>query len=100
MRTPIKYNITFQQYYQNQNSIISNCAEITFINNGTSNLVLNNTLELKPTQSLTIGAEQFEMDTTTYQIQFDSNTGNKCTIIRKYYNDYPEDTFGTKIIRY
>lgn len=100
METPIKYNITFQQYTQNQNSVISNCAEITFINNGTSNLLLNNTLELKPTQSLTITAEQYEMDTTIYQVTFDAFTGNKCTIIKKNYMEYAKDTFGTKIIRY
>lgn len=100
MKLPIPYNIAFQQYTQNQTSIASNCAEITFINNGTSNLVLNNTLELKPTQSLTITAQQFEVDTTVYQIQFDAVTGNKCTIIRKIYNNVPDDSFSTKIIRY
>lgn len=92
MITPIPFNIAFQVYTQNQQSIISQCAEITFINNGTTDLTLNNSLVLKPTQSLSIGSEQYEKDTTIYTISFSGVTGNQCTIIRKYYNSYPGET--------
>lgn len=63
----------------------SECNAITFINNGTNNVILNNSMTLTPGQSLSINGNECEIDETKYLINFSSMTGSKCTVIQKYF---------------
>lgn len=68
-----------------QQEVRSDCADITFFNNGTSIITLNNAVTLPAGSSISFTANKGEIDRTIYRISF-SNTGNKfCTIFRKKY---------------
>jgi len=83
---------TFQKYYVETKvfyttaNIGSDCNEITFINNGTTALVIAE-VPLQPNQSLRISGNRGEIDTTQYQLAFATpiNTGNQLIVIRKLY---------------
>jgi hypothetical protein len=75
------------QTYNAGGKILANCAEIAFINQGTSNVLINNALMLAPNASIGFNGNRYEFDTTPYSIIF-QNTGaqvNNCVVIRKYY---------------
>lgn len=80
-----KYYVEVKIYYTTAN-IGSECNEITFINNGTTPLVIAN-VPLQPNQSLRISGNRGEIDTTQYQLSFATpvNVGNQLIVIRKMY---------------
>jgi hypothetical protein len=80
-----KYYVETKVYYTTAN-IGSECNEITFINNGTTALVVAD-VPLQPNQSLRISGNRGEIDTTQYQLAFATpiNTGNQLIVIRKLY---------------
>ncbi len=93
MKTPVKYNNSFQVFNTDQSALFSNCAEITFINMGNTNILLNNSLVILPTQAISFDGKLYELDTTNYSIRFATGTTPACCVIRKYYNDYPASGF-------
>ena len=80
-----KYYVETKVYYTTAN-IGSDCNEITFINSGTTALVIAD-VPLQPNQSLRISGNRGEIDTTQYQLAFATpiNTGNLLIVIRKLY---------------
>jgi hypothetical protein len=72
--------------YQIGQYILSDCADITFLNTGTSNVNVNGII-LLPNQSLVFSANQDEIDTTKYSMFFVGAGAQSCTVIRKYYVD-------------
>jgi len=80
-----RYYVETKVYYTTAN-IGSDCNDITFINGGTTNLVIAD-VPLLPNQSLRISGNRGEIDTTQYQLTFATpiNTGNLLIVIRKLY---------------
>lgn len=80
-----KFYIETKVFYTSQN-ISSDCNDITFINQGTTNFTIQDVI-LLPNQSLRISGNAGEIDTTQYILTFDTlvSTGNLCTVIRKLY---------------
>jgi len=80
-----KYYVETKVFYTTAN-IGSECNEITFINNGTTNLNVAD-VPLGPNQSLRISGNRGEIDTTQYTLTFATpvNTGNQLIVIRKLY---------------
>jgi hypothetical protein len=80
-----KYYVETKVFYTTAN-IGSDCNEITFINGGTTALVIAD-VPLQPNQSLRISGNRGEIDTTQYQLAFTTpvNTGNLLIVIRKLY---------------
>lgn len=80
-----KYYVETKVFYTTAN-IGSDCNDITFINGGTTNLVIAD-IPLLPNQSLRISGNRGEIDTTQYQLTFASpiNTGNLLICLRKLY---------------
>jgi hypothetical protein len=80
-----KYYIETKVFYTTAN-VGSDCNEITFINNGTTNLNVAD-VPLGPNQSLRISGNRGEIDTTQYNVTFATpiNTGNQLIVIRKLY---------------
>jgi hypothetical protein len=83
-----------RQRYYNDISIIqigqyikSDCSDITFLNTGTSNVVLNQAITILPNQSVQFNCNKDEIDVTNYNIFFSGAGANSCTIIRKLYVD-------------
>ena len=80
-----KYYVETKVFYTTAN-IGSDCNEITFINGGTTALVVA-VIPLQPNQSLRISGNRGEIDTTQYQLSFTYpvNTGNLLLVLRKLY---------------
>ena len=80
-----RYYVETKVFYTTAN-IGSECNDITFINSGTTNLVIAE-VPLLPNQSLRISGNRGEIDTTQYQLTFATpiNTGNQLIVIRKLY---------------
>lgn len=80
-----KFYVETKVFYTSQN-IGSDCNDITFINQGTTNFTINDVL-IYPNQSLRISGNAGEIDTTQYILTFDTliSTGNLCTVIRKLF---------------
>jgi hypothetical protein len=80
-----KFYIETKVFYTSTN-IESDCNDITFINQGTTNFTIMDVLIL-PNQSLRITGNNNEIDTTQYTLTFDTliSTGNLCTVIRKLF---------------
>lgn len=83
-----------RQKYYNDIAIVqigqyikSDCSDITFLNTGTSNVILNQAITILPNQSVQFNCNQNEIDTTNYNIFFRGTGSNSCTIIRKLYVD-------------
>jgi hypothetical protein len=78
-----KYIITFQ-VYQNSQYLKSNCGDITFINTGGTSGFING-FELTPNSQLGFTCQYDELDTTSYNITFPSDTitNNSITVIKK-----------------
>jgi len=70
--------------FQTAQYILSDCADITFLNSGASNINVNGII-LLPNQSLAFTANVGEMDTTKYYIYFLGAGTSSATVIRKYY---------------
>lgn len=68
------------------NQVTSNCGDITFSNQGSNTVTINNTLILAPGQSLTLSGNAGELDITIYSFRFTVVTTNSLlVIIRKIY---------------
>ena len=67
------------------NSVFSNCADITFFNAGTSNVLLNKALPIFPGGSITFSANNDELDKTIYNFAFTTAGFNNFIVIRKIY---------------
>lgn len=80
-----QFYVETKVYYTTAN-IGSQCNDITFINSGTTNLVVAE-VPLLPNQSLRISGNRGELDTTQYNVTFATpiNTGNQLIVIRKLY---------------
>lgn len=80
-----KYYIETKFFYTSQ-KISSDCNDITFWNQGTTNVEIDGNL-LYPNQSLRIQGNVGEIDTTQYNVVFSSlvSTGNKLAVLRKLY---------------
>lgn len=81
----INYKIDILSYTGN-NSVRSDCGDITFFNVGASPVKINNTVELNQNESLTITANENEIDRTIYNFSFDQTvTDQRLTVFRKVY---------------
>jgi Na+-transporting NADH:ubiquinone oxidoreductase subunit NqrF len=76
-----KYKIEFTQYNNQNIEVISNCNAITFINNGTLAIVINNILEIPAGGSVAIEGNANEIDTTTYNVI----VRDTCIVLRKLF---------------
>ena len=79
-----KFLIDVYTAYQNYR-FVSKSNAVTFINIGTINVTLNNTLVLTPGQSLSIEGNINEIDLTEYFINFGTALNGALLIIRKIY---------------
>lgn len=78
-----KYKIELMQYNQTT-QIASNCNGITFINTGTINVEINKFV-LVPGASISIGANEGEIDATDYNVSFGGATDGGIVVIKKIY---------------
>jgi hypothetical protein len=80
------YKIDILLYVQN-GSVKSDCADITFFNQGTTNITLNNGLIIYSGQSINFSANNNEIDRTIYNFYFSTGSGlvNKLIVLRKIY---------------
>jgi hypothetical protein len=79
-----RYKIELNQYSENI-MITSKCNAITFLNVGTTNVLINN-ITLVPNANLSIQGNANEIDVTEYRLDFGTNTaasGNLVQIIKK-----------------
>jgi hypothetical protein len=72
--------------YQTAQYIKSDCADITFYNNGTANVNVNG-IVLLPNQTLAFSANECEIDKTKYNFFFVGAGARSLTVIRKLYID-------------
>lgn len=81
-----KYKNDFLNYYADT-AVKSNCADITFINQGSTNVTINSALLLRPGNSITFSANAGELDLTIYNAAFTASPGlvNVLVVIRKIY---------------
>ena len=71
--------------YTDNNSVRSDCADITFYNSGLSNVIINSAVVIFPNGSFTLNANAGEIDRTIYNFKFDGAGVNQLTVIRKIY---------------
>lgn len=79
-----EYKIDFLRYVEN-GSVRSDCADITFTNNGSTTITLNGGYQLTPGNSLQLSANFGELDTTIYYFSFSGAGTNSLTVFRKIY---------------
>lgn len=78
-----KYNTQFMII--DQSGIVrSDCAGITFINTSLADTITVNTFPIKPGASLSIDANENEIDTTVYQVKIGTDP-NTLWVIKKIY---------------
>lgn len=77
------YTVTFLNYDSSQR-IPSDCNGITFLNQGTTVVTVENVV-LQPTQSLAIEGNECEFTGQVFQINFSSVGQNNLTVIKKTY---------------
>jgi len=72
--------------YTDNNSVRSDCADITFYNSGQDNVIINSAVVIFPNGSFTLNANAGEIDRTVYNFKF-LNVANlkQLTVIRKIY---------------
>jgi hypothetical protein len=72
--------------YTANNSVRSDCADITFYNSGTDIVIINSAIVLFSNGSFTLNANAGEIDRTIYNFKFQDLEDNKqLTVIRKTY---------------
>lgn len=71
--------------YHSDGSVKSDCADITFQNNGTSDVIINNGFTLSPSTILSITANENEIDNTIYTFYFQGTAPNNLIVLRKVY---------------
>lgn len=79
-----KYKIDFLSYV-NDDAVMSNCADITFLNTGTATVVINDTLPLLTNQQVSFTANRGEIDLTTYRFSFKGPADKSLIVFRKVY---------------
>lgn len=79
------YKIDVLNLYEPNGSVKSDCADITFFNSGTANVVLNNALTIYAGQSITLSANAGELDRTIYTYFFSGAGTRKLIVFRKVY---------------
>ena len=80
----IKYYVDVLNYNSN-NAVKSECADITFFNAGTSNVLVNSALPIFPGSSISFTANENEVDMTIYNFIFTSAGFNNLIVCRKIY---------------
>ena len=88
----IKYVCDFVQYTDSQTNILvsSLCNSISFFNQGSKAIIINDNLTLQPGQNFSIAGNMLEIDTTQYKIVWASTGSNgKVMVLRKSYVDSP-----------
>jgi hypothetical protein len=80
-----QYKIDVLNLYEPTGSVRSDCADITFFNAGTANVVLNGALTINPGSSITLAANAGEIDRTIYTYFFKGAGIRKFIIFRKVY---------------
>ena len=75
--------------FSSNGSVKSDCADITFYNQGTSNITLNNSVVIFPGSSLSLTANYNELDKTQYFFNFNyTGSGTRIDtliVLRKIY---------------
>lgn len=80
-----RYKIDFLQFTAT-GSVRSDCSDITFYNNGSNPVTINSSVTLYTGQSLSINANNDELDTTIYNFTFPPSALTSILIvIRKNY---------------
>ena len=79
------YKIDVLNLFEPNGSVKSDCADITFFNAGTANVVLNNALTISPGQSINLSANANELDRTIYTYFFQGAGTRKFIVFRKIY---------------
>jgi hypothetical protein len=81
-----QYYIEFKNYYT-MSKISSLCNDITFTNLGSNPVTISGAITLQQNQSLQISGNQYELDTTEYDVRFSVNqsANNNILVIRKLY---------------
>jgi hypothetical protein len=70
----------------NRNGAVrSDCADITFVNSGTATITINNALQITTGNSLTISANNNEIDRTIYNYFFTGGGSQVLVVFRKIY---------------
>ena len=80
----VNYKVDCLNYTAN-GQVRSDCADIIFINTGTSQVNINAALTLAPGQSFTFSANAGEIDRTIYTYSFFGAGNNSITVFRKVY---------------
>lgn len=82
--------IPLQKYYNDMvqyiapEQVVSECAEITFFNTGTSNMIVNGIL-FAPNTGISFDGNQGEIDVTKYNLGFSGAGQNTAFVVRKVY---------------
>ena len=81
-----RYKIDFLQF-TTTGQVFSDCSDITFYNNGSNPVTINSSVTLYTGQSLSISANNDELDTTLYNFSFpaSSTLTSILVVIRKNY---------------
>lgn len=79
-----KFETQFQTYTES-GIVESNCADITFVNSGTDDVIINGSLTLTTDASISIQAEAWEMNTTKFNVVFSTSVAPSLLVIRKHY---------------
>lgn len=78
-----KYEVNFLQYSKQQIVQPKNCNTIQFVNNGTSNVIINQSATIIPGASLNIEGNENEIVITPFNISFSGAGTNNCLVIVK-----------------
>ena len=78
------YKVDTLTMVQNQ-SVRSDCADITFYNEGTSPVLLNSAITIQQGSSIVFSANAGEIDRTLYNISFVTPGTQKLIVFRKTY---------------
>lgn len=71
-------------FYTDPDQITSNCASITFINDGTATMTILGR-SFAAGEGMAINGNDWELDTTKYPLNFSGAGTRLCTVIRKTY---------------
>jgi hypothetical protein len=72
--------------YTSNNSVRSDCADITFYNSGQDTIIINSAVVIFANGTFTLNANANEIDRTIYNFKFEGLSNNKqLTVIRKIY---------------
>lgn len=78
------YNLDIQQIGQNK-QIYSDCNSISFYNQGTNDVIIEQIITISPGQSFVIEGNESEICNQRFFISFSGAGTNNCIVIRKMY---------------